>query len=286
MSSQKTIKREICFSGKALQTGNKVNVFCKPLCQDSGIVFKRVDLCGSLPLCLSDAIFSGDYVRRSTIVLGDAQVQTVEHFLAALWGLGIDNMLVEIDGIELPAMDGSAKTFLEMLKTAETIEQSAPREIIKILEPDTIEESGSCLTVIPYDGFSVSYTIEYKTPSIGTEVFDIELDASSFEKEIAPARTFCLKEEAETLLRAGLGKGADFENTLVMDEEGPIGTVLRFPNEPVRHKILDLAGDFYMLGKRILCRVVALKSGHALNAKMVKKIYDKYVSKQDKESNQ
>jgi UDP-3-O-acyl-N-acetylglucosamine deacetylase len=136
------------------------------------------------------------------------------------------------------------------------------------------------ITVYPGRSFSVSYLIDYSVNSIGRQVFDIGLDPDSFEKEIAPARTFCLKAEAEALLKAGLGQGATTDNTLVMGEEGPVGTELRFSDEPVRHKILDLVGDFYLLGRPVLGRIVAEKSGHNLNAKMVRRIYEKYVNKE------
>jgi UDP-3-O-acyl N-acetylglucosamine deacetylase len=208
---------------------------------------------------------------------GDVQIHTAEHFLAALWGLKIDNIIVEIDKAELPALDGSAADFIKLFKSAGLAEQEDPREVIKITEKEEIKEGSSSLTVFPGEGLSVSYLIDYGTSSIGREVFQIKLDADSFEKEIAPARTFCLKKEAEALLQAGLGRGATLENTLVMDDDGPVGTAMRFPNEPVRHKILDLIGDFYLLGRPILGRIVAERSGHELNTKMVRKIYQRYV---------
>jgi UDP-3-O-[3-hydroxymyristoyl] N-acetylglucosamine deacetylase/3-hydroxyacyl-[acyl-carrier-protein] dehydratase len=275
--NQRTIKEEVCFSGKALQTGRMVNAVCRPAEPDKGIVFKRTDLPEAPVLCLKDAVFSGTRMRRSTVGDGALEVQTVEHFLAALWALGIDNLLVELDGAELPALDGSAAGFFKRLKETGSVEQASQRHLIKIMEEERVEEEGRSLAVFPDDAFTVSYFIEYDIPSIGREVFDITLDQDSFEKEIAPARTFCLKSEAEALLKAGLGQGADLENTLVMDDDGPVGTTLRFPNEPVRHKVLDLIGDLYMLGRPIAGKVVAEKSGHSLNAKMVRKIYDKYV---------
>ncbi|MFH1846543.1 MAG: UDP-3-O-acyl-N-acetylglucosamine deacetylase [Candidatus Omnitrophota bacterium] len=274
---QHSITKEVCFSGKTLQTGTNVHVKCKPADINSGIIFQRTDLPENPLLRLQDALFSDTRERRSTIALGTFEVQTVEHFLAALWGLKIDNIKIEIDGIELPAMDGSAKGFMDVLKTAGRVEQDAVQKIIKIQEQEKIEENGKSLTIVPYDGFYVSYYIDYKTASIGKEKFEIDLNPDSFENQIAPARTFCLKEEAEALLRAGLGKGADYQNTLVLEDNGPIGTTMRFPNEPVRHKILDLVGDFYMLGYCIQGKVSAEKTGHSLNAKMLKLIYEKYV---------
>lgn len=279
MPNQRTIGKNVRFSGKALQTGHLVNVVCKPAEPETGIVFSRTDLPGEPVLRLSDAIFSDTRQRRSTIGAGPQAVQTVEHFLAALWGLSIDNITVEIDGPELPAMDGSALEFFKNLKNAGRTEQSPLRRSIKVLEKEKVEENGRSLAIMPADVFSVSYLIEYGVSSIGREVFDINFERDSFEKEIAPARTFCLKDEAEALLRAGLGEGATLKNTLVLDDSGPIGTEFRFPNEPVRHKILDLVGDLYMLGRPVIGRVVAERSGHGLNARMVKLLYEKYVKK-------
>ncbi len=274
---QKTISREANFSGKALQTGRAVNVVCKPSGPDSGIIFKRMDLDGQPSIRVGGQMLSEGPSRRSTIGLGEAEIQTVEHFLAALWGVGVDNVLVEIDGEELPAFDGSALTFLKGLKEAGSEDQPAERRTIKVLEPQRVEEGGSSLAVFPDGGFSIDYLIDYDVASIGRENFHIELNSESFEREIAPARTFCLRKEAEALLRAGLGQGANLDNTLVMDEEGPIGTTLRFPDEPVRHKVLDLVGDLYMLGRPVAGRFVAEKSGHAVNARMVRIIYEKYI---------
>jgi len=146
------------------------------------------------------------------------------------------------------------------------------------MEKEIIDGEAS-IKISPADNFEVSYLIDYNIPCIEREVFSIKLNKESFEKEIAPARTFCLKAEAEALLKAGLGKGADLKNTLVLDADGPIGTEFRYPNEPVRHKILDLVGDFYMLAAPVVAKVEAKKSGHALNAKMLKYIFEEYIQK-------
>jgi len=276
--NQKTITQEVYFSGKALQSGEDVKVTCKPSPPDSGIVLCRADLDPGISLRIGDVLTSDSSGRRSTLSLGDATIQTVEHFLAALWGLEIDNVLVEVHGVEFPGMDGSALGFMEELKKAGIKEQSGRKKRIKILEELTIGNEDAAISVVPYDGFCVSYLIDYDCTSIKREEFCIDLDIQSFEKEIAPARTFCLESEAMALLEAGLGKGATYENTLVMGEDGPIGTALRFSNEPVRHKILDLVGDLYLLGVPVTGKIIAKKSGHRLNAEMVKKLYERYVA--------
>lgn len=281
MISQKTIAKEFSFSGKALQTGKEVKVNCKSAGPDAGIVFKRVDLANSPIVRVGEAFFLGKNARRTTIGDGVMAVQTVEHFLAALWCQEIDNIIVEINGIELPGLDGSAIEFVRLLKSAGAINQASLRRSIKITDEERIEEPGKMLAVFPDERFSVSYLIDYDVSSIGRESLDITLDGPVFEREIAPARTFCLKREVGLLLRAGFGRGADLNNTLVMDETGPIANVLRFKDEPLRHKILDLVGDLYILGVPVVGRFVAEKSGHKLNEEMVKRLYKKYV-KNDK----
>ncbi len=277
MSKEKTISKEISFSGKALQTGREVKVVCKPSEAGSGIIFRRVDLPAEDDLSLKEGILSFQKKRRSTISKGKAEVQTVEHLLAALWALEIDNVLIEVNREELPAMDGSALGFIEKLRTAGVKEQDKEREYVVISEEEVVENEGSILKALPYDGFSVSFLIDYSVQSIGKEVFEFNGDKTSFIKEIAPARTFCLKKEALLLRLLGLGRGATYENTLIMGKKGPAKTTLRFPNEPVRHKILDLVGDLNLLGKPIKGKFVAEKSGHLLNGRMVKKIYEKYI---------
>lgn len=283
MQKQRTITGEVLLEGKALQTGRACRMLLRPAPAGSGIVFKRIDLDGEPELRLEEAVISGEYKRRSTIALGRAQVQTVEHFLAALWGLGVDNLIIELDGPELPAMGGSAIEFLDSLKEAGLKEQAENRQYIRIDEKIEVTDGERSLAVYPADSFSVSYDIDYENvPCIKREVFEIELTADSFREKIAPARTFCTKKEAILLFLAGIGRGANFNNTLILGNKGPVGTSFRFPNEPVRHKVLDLVGDFYMLGKPVIGRVVAKRSGHVLNAEMIRKIHEKYIQKAER----
>ena len=152
-------------------------------------------------------------------------------------------------------------------------EQDAPRKYFVVKEPLWCEgENGAVLAILPCNEFKVSYTLSYENASIGTQFFSLALNEKNFEKEIAPARTFCLKEEAIMLLTLGFGKGANYENTLVLSKKGPVKNILRFNNEPVRHKILDLIGDLYLIGMPIKGHVIAVKSGHRLNMEMVKKL--------------
>ena len=275
---QKTIKKEICFSGVALQTGKEVNVTCKRAECDEGIIFIREDLPGSNALKIKEAIFSSENERRSTIGFGKEGVQTVEHFLAALWALEVDNLIIKVDSEELPGLDGSSAKFFDIINSAGICEQEKERKMIIIDEEIIIEEEGKRIQIKPSDKFEVSYTIDYNIDCVTSETVNLTIDKEVFRKEIAPARTFCLKAEAEALLKAGLGRGANYENTLVLEKTGPIGTKMRFQNEPVRHKILDLVGDLYMLGIPIIGKVEAIKTGHRMNLKLVKAIFDKYVA--------
>lgn len=276
---KKTIEKEISFEGKALQTGRETRVLCKPSGSGSGIIFKRTDLETRPVFPLSEAMFSSGQ-RRTVLSSSAGEVHTVEHFLAALWALEIDSLFVELDGRELPAAGGSSIEFMRGLISAGIKEQPEEREFIKISEKEEVSDGESSLAISPDAEFSVSYQMEYTSPAIKDETLKMCRPRETFEKEIAPARTFCLKAEAEALLKAGLGRGATYENTLVLDETGPVETSLRFENEPARHKILDLVGDLYLLGMPIIGRVEAKRSGHNLNVKMMRKIYEKYVRKQ------
>jgi UDP-3-O-acyl N-acetylglucosamine deacetylase len=274
-TSQHTIKNRIEFEGKALQTGIESRVVGIPSGQDTGISFTRMDIPEQSTFRITPEIFlQGE--RRTAVGTDAAGVQTTEHLLAALWGLGVDNISLQIYGAELPAMDGSALSFYDILKKAGQEEQGSARKTIVIEEKIFIDNNGASISIEPSDRFVVEYEIDYNCPSIGKETFTIDLDQQSFENEIAPARTFCLKKEAEMLLKAGLGQGATCDNTLIMDKNGPVGTTLRFDNEPVRHKVLDLVGDLYILGFPVTGKVCAKRSGHKLNAMLVKAIWDKY----------
>jgi UDP-3-O-acyl N-acetylglucosamine deacetylase len=228
---------------------------------------------------LRDAVFNTHNERRTTAGVGPEAVQTVEHFLAALWAAEIDNIIVELSAGEMPALDGSAAGFLELFEAAGTREQHIDRISIDIDRELKVEESGRSIKISPYNGFKITYSIDYPHSIIGRQSRDFEVNAETFKKEIASARTFCLKKEAEALLKAGLGQGADYQNTLVFDNGGPIGTALRYEDEPLRHKVLDLIGDLYMLGIRIHGKVEAEKSGHKMNAQLLKLIYNTYCDK-------
>jgi len=274
LEKQKTIIKEFFLEGKGLQTGNPSKVYFYPAHENTGIVFVRSDLENKPSIKLGD-ILKLDTDRRSRISLGSAYIETVEHILAALWGLQVDNIRIELDSPEPPASDGSALEFLEKLKKVGTKEQDSKRSFIEIKEPLWIEDNESFLGIFPSKVFKISYILDHPGTILGRQSFSKIVDSEVFQKEIAPARTFCLKEEAEALIQKGYGKGANLKNTLVIDKDGPIDNVFRFSDEPVRHKVLDLIGDLYILGRPIKGRLIAIRSGHKLNLKLVEKIKEK-----------
>lgn len=269
---QRTIKNTVTIEGIGLQTGNSAVLTLKGSPADSGVSFIRVDIpdkpvlnIRSMASCGADAL-----ERRTTLGLGPLQIQTTEHLLAALSGMGIDNIIIELDNIELPGLDGSAKGFTEAIRKAGIIEQSFPKKIFDVKDPLWVSAGDSILAVFPDDHFRISYTLSY--PGIGVQFFSAVIDEKTFESQLALARTFCSEHEAAELLKRGLGKGANYENTLVMGSNGPINNKLRFPDEPVRHKVLDLIGDLYLSGRSVKGHVVAIKSGHKLNMELANKL--------------
>jgi UDP-3-O-acyl N-acetylglucosamine deacetylase len=276
---QTTIKYPVEIKGVGLQTGVAVKLAVKSAPANSGVTFIRTDLPDKPSLNIQAADLGGmeSVERRTTLGMGPLQVQTTEHLLAALAASSIDNIVFELDNIELPGLDGSAAGFADALKKAGITEQDAPKKIFKVEEPVWAADSGAFLAVFPDKDFRISYTLFYDHPWIGTEFLSTVIDRAIFEKEIAPARTFCMEAEAAELIKRGLGKGANYDNTLVVGKDGPINTSPRFRDEPVRHKILDLIGDLYLLGMPLVGHVVAIKSGHKLNMELVKKLKSKII---------
>ena len=273
---QRTIARDVSMQGLGIHTGEPVSVRVLPAPPDTGIVFVRTDLPHRpfIPVNSAEAVDVDKSIRRTTLSKDGVMIQTVEHFMASLWGAGIDNAYVEVTNHEMPGLDGSAIQFLQQFKAAGTVEQPVPRRYFSLREPVFVEEGESSIIVFPDRTLRVSYILNYTThPLLKSQFVSYTLNGSaSFEESIAPARTFCLQDEAERLRAAGFGKGATFENTLVLGEAGVINNTLRFEDEFARHKILDLLGDLYLLGSHLRAHVVAIKSGHPLNVKLVKKL--------------
>lgn len=281
MEKQKTIATPVSLSGIGIHTGNKVNITLKPAQPAAGITFIRTDIAESVRIQADvQSFLAAKFSRRSSIGKNEVEVQTIEHLMAALSSLGIDNIDVEIDSNELPGLDGSAIKFVEALEKAGIVEQEQARYIHVIKEPISIEEHDSSITVVPAEDFKISYTLNYNHPLLEAQFLEISVNPESFKVEIAPARTFCLESEAAELRSKGLGLGANYDNTLVVGKAGVIKNSLRFQDEFVRHKILDLIGDLRLAGCPIRGHVIALKSGHSLNLKIAQKIYEQRIKTQ------
>ncbi len=270
---QRTLAKELFMNGLGLHTGEPVSVRVLPAEPNTGVVFVRSDLPHRPTIPVKPQV--GDVeksMRRTTLSKDGVEVQTVEHFMSSLWGMQIDNVYVEVSGPEMPGLDGSAIQFYQQLKAAGTVEQPAPKRYFSLREPVFVEDGESSITVFPDHELKISYMLSYPSHPLLKSQFVSYGNGMSYEESIAPARTFCLREEADALRAAGFGKGATYENTLVLDAKGVMQNTLRFDDEFARHKILDLLGDLYLLGTHLRAHVIAIKSGHPLNVKLLKKL--------------
>lgn len=274
MDKQKTINKEVSMKGIGLHTAKKVNITFKPGPIDSGINFIRIDL-PDRPVIkaeIENVISQPRSLRRSSIGKNNVEIHTIEHVMAALAGLGIDNLYIEIDNDEVPGLDGSSLNFVERLINAGIKEQEKERQYYVIKEPIFVEEDSASIMAVPAQDFKISYILNYNHPVLNTQFRETNINSDVFRTEIASARTFCLEDEADELQQQGLGRGANYENTLVVSKSGVIKNKLRYEDEFVRHKILDLIGDISLLGTPLKGHIIALRSGHSLNLKLVKKI--------------
>lgn len=274
MDKQKTIAKEASLKGTGLHTSNKVNVTFKPAEADKGINFIRVDLTHKpvIKAVVDNLLSTAHSPRRTSIGQDGAEIQTIEHLMAAIAGLQIDNLNIEMDNDEVPGLDGSSLKFIEILSKAGVKEQEKEKRPYTLKEPIFAEEEGSSIIALPCSEFKISYTLSYDHPFLRSGFMQAVVNREFFEKELASARTFCLEEEAQDLQRQGLGQGANYENTLVVGKNGVIKNKLRYDDEFVRHKILDLIGDLCLVGFPLKTHIIALRSGHSLNLKLAKKI--------------
>ena len=270
MEKQKTLKEPVSYSGIGLHTGSTATVTFKPASANAGIKFIRIDQ-------KVDNVFQADVanlidVKRGTnIGKGDVKVHTVEHILSALYGLGIDNAIIEINANEPPVGDGSALPFIQTLQKTGLVEQDAPRNYYVLPEPVYYVDDKTSIIAVPADEFKVSLTINYNHPFLKSQYATFTVNPETYVKELAPSRTFCFDYEIETLKKQGLAKGGNLNNAVVIGEKG-IHTDLRFPDEFVRHKILDLIGDFCLLGQPLKAHIIAVRCGHPSNVNFVKKL--------------
>jgi UDP-3-O-[3-hydroxymyristoyl] N-acetylglucosamine deacetylase len=272
MIRQRTLKNVIRATGVGLHTGEKIYLTLRPAPVNTGIVFCRVDL--DEPVQIPARPQNVGETRLSTcLVSGDVRICTVEHLLSAMAGLGIDNAYIDVSAAEVPIMDGSAGPFVFLIQSAGIEEQDAPKRFIRIRRTVELREDGKLVRFEPFDGFKVGFTIEFDHPCIKHDIQHSEIDfaTTSFVKEISRARTFGFMSEVEQLRERDLALGGSLENAVVMDDYRVLNEDgLRYRDEFVKHKILDAIGDLYLLGHGIIGAFHAVKSGHALNNKLLR----------------
>lgn len=274
---QHTIGKELPYSGIGLHSGKEVLMTLKPAAENTGIVFVRTDLPGCPQIrALAENVSST--VKATTLSENGAEVFTVEHLMGALAMMEIDNIIIEMSSPEPPVTDGSAKVFCELLEEAGIVEQKAERKVYAVDKAFSVYDNDRYITILPYDGYRISFTSINKHPLLGTQYFDVLLNKESFKKEIMAARTVAFTEELEMLRKLGLGLGGSLENVVVFDKD-KILSEPRFEDELIRHKILDVIGDLYLLGP-IKAHVIAVKTGRAFNSQIAKQI-QAYRTKED-----
>jgi UDP-3-O-[3-hydroxymyristoyl] N-acetylglucosamine deacetylase/3-hydroxyacyl-[acyl-carrier-protein] dehydratase len=277
VSQQRTIGGPTSISGVGLHSGQTTTLNFKPAEPNTGVVFERVDLPGRprIPVRPESAMYDPGAGRRTILKSNGAEVHTVEHVLAAVAGLGVDNLVIEIDGQEAAEPnDGSALPIARALMAAGIVEQPAEKRWARIPGPVSLNRGGVELIGIPHDGLRITFTIEYDSPAVGTQVASYDISPEVFLSEIAPARTFVMHKDVERLRAQGLIRGGSLDNAVVITDTGILNEKpLRFPDEPVRHKVLDLLGDLFLLGRPLKGHVIARRSGHQTNVEFVKQIH-------------
>ena len=260
MNLQQTLRGRISFSGVGLHTGRKTRATIEPAEPDSGLVF-ALEGGVRIPALAENVI---DTSRCTVLGSGAVSVSTVEHVLSALRGMGVDNALIEVEGGEIPVMEGSAKVFADAIADAGLATSNVPRHVFRPDRAMGFRDDDKTVAILPSLVWKIKFTVVYPPP-IGTQFFEAEMTPSLYHEQIAPARTFGYLHEVQELLARGLAQGGTLDNAIVFAPDGPLQP-LRWPDEPVRHKVLDMIGDFALLGMYPQCEVVALKSGHKLHA--------------------
>ncbi|MGI8669473.1 MAG: UDP-3-O-acyl-N-acetylglucosamine deacetylase [Aridibacter sp.] len=271
MQRQKTLSKSIKTSGIGLHTGVEVNLNLKPAPENTGYIFVRTDLDNFEIPASAEYISHCSYA--TTLLRKGVVLSTCEHLLSALRGVGIDNCFIELDNIEIPILDGSSENFIELIEKAGIKEQNASRRFFRVKEKVEFEQDDRKMSVEPSDKFEIECSIDFPHPFINKQTFHFVLDNGSFGREIASARTFGFTQESEMLRKANLAQGGSLDNAIVLTENGMLNeNPLRFKDEFVRHKILDIIGDFALLGMPMLAKITAEKSGHAIHASMTSKL--------------
>jgi UDP-3-O-[3-hydroxymyristoyl] N-acetylglucosamine deacetylase len=273
IAQQKTLKSAIHCRGVTLHSGRRVGMTLHPAAPDTGIVFRRSDRAGAeIKASWQNAVEQPLCTR-----LDDGEglsVATIEHLMAALNGLEIDNALIELDGAEVPVMDGSAAPFVFLIECAGIIEQDAPRQAIRVLKPVTVGEGGKSASLTPDDGFSMSFAIDFASDAISRQDISIAVDPETFKSDISRARTFGFLHELDQMRAAGLARGGSLDNAVVISGHQVLNSEgLRYVDEFVRHKVLDALGDLYLAGAPIIGHFRGVRSGHALNRRLLAALF-------------
>jgi UDP-3-O-[3-hydroxymyristoyl] N-acetylglucosamine deacetylase len=267
---EQTIRASAECKGVGLHSGAPVHLKILPAASGTGIVFRRTDLDGFELEAVSRNVARVSYA--TSLMKKGVLISTTEHLLSAFVGMGIDNAFVELDNLELPILDGSAQPFVDLIRRAGIRKQRRARSFLKVLRPIELREGSKFIGVYPSDRYTVSYTIDFPHPLIGRETRTLELTNGHYLAEVASARTFGFLHEAELMRQQGLIRGASEENAIVLTRDGLVNPPLRYPDEFVRHKILDLIGDLALIGRRILGNVVADRAGHAMHTALVSRL--------------
>lgn len=270
MIQEQTIRSAVACSGLGLHSGAPVSIRILPASPDTGIVFRRTDLEGFEIEAIGRNVARVSYA--TSLMKKGVLISTTEHLLSAFVGVGVDNAIVELDNLELPILDGSALPFVELILKAGIRKQRRPRKYLRILREVEMREGNKFISVHPADNYSVSYSINFPHPLIGKEILQVELSNGSYLKNIAGARTFGSREDEKAMRNMGLIRGASRENCIVLTRDSVENGPLRFPDEFVRHKVLDLVGDLALLGKPILGKIIADRAGHAMHTALVSRI--------------
>jgi UDP-3-O-[3-hydroxymyristoyl] N-acetylglucosamine deacetylase/3-hydroxyacyl-[acyl-carrier-protein] dehydratase len=276
LNLQKTIKSEAAVSGKGLFGGKDAKAVFRPAPAGNGVVFVRTDV--AEPVRISAVITNvAERGRRTALKKGSVSIETTEHCLAAVSALEIDNLIVEVEGPEMPAADCSSAEYFKVLKRSGLVEQPEKRKEFVISEPVSITSGDASIYALPYadDGLNITYDLDYSGHTgIGRQIFSCRVTPEGFEKHLAPARTFLFEAEAKQFRARGIGTHLSPRDVLVIDSDGPIKNSFRFPNECARHKMVDLIGDLALIGRAVKGRVVAYKSGHSLNQQLARRLYE------------
>lgn len=268
MYYQKTLKQVIECCGIGLHSGKKVMLRLVPGLPDTGILFRRTDQDGfEIPASVTN-VQRVDFA--TTLGVGNVHVKTVEHLLGAFFGLGVDNAVVELDAAEVPIMDGSAAPFVYLIREAGVVNQNRTRRYLRVVRPLEVQEKDRWIKVLPSDDLRVTYTIAFNHPLIHQQTLTIPINEATFEDQVAPARTFGFMRDVEALRVRGLALGGSVDNAVVLGESKALNSDLRFANEFVRHKILDVLGDLSLAGFPLKAHVMVYKGGHRLHAEMAR----------------